>query len=293
MQQFLPSESTKQCRENSITQNKKLSGAVSCRLRLRWTERNLTRPLCHVMARESSAFNPNQTRPWNLARRNITAEHQGRFGLTDSLMDGFVSLISNKMQPHAKTRTNYSANLSLCHAIETLSQRSRTPHLRSPLWHVHRSLFLEGCIHNANNLAKRDPGQAPIKLDFRPSKCGKTKTCARHHNSRVCSSQMWVCLCVSRLLFLYSNCPLPLTASSQISILLFFFYPQIPFYPCFLVPFLPPPPSPFVGASHLSHDRMCFPDSPHYCRALSLFSERVPISLYNAPNPCTFCFGFT
>lgn len=54
-----------------------------------------------------------------------------------------------------------------------------------------------------------------------------------------------------------------------------FLCPQIPFIRI-------SPPFPFVV--HQGRSRMYFCDNPHYCRALSLFSERVPISLYNTLN---------
>lgn len=49
----------------------------------------------------------------------------------------------------------------------------------------------------------------------------------------------------------------------------------------------------FIRAAHLSYNRVYFCDNLHYCRGLSLFSERVPISLYNTPNPCTLWFWIT
>lgn len=78
-----------------------------------------------------------------------------------------------------------------------------------------------------------------------------------------------------------SNYSLPLTVPSQIS---FFFYVLKFLLSAFLLLFH----SLFIRAAQFSHSRMYFCDNPHYCRALSLFSERVPISLYNTLNLCTF-----
>lgn len=87
----------------------------------------------------------------------------------------------------------------------------------------------------------------------------------------------------------FSNYPPTPPSNTALSDLQSFFLSSNSFLSAFLILFH----SLFIGPVHLSYNRVYFCDNPHYCRGLSLFSERVPISLYNTPNPCTLWFWIT
>lgn len=105
----------------------------------------------------------------------------------------------------------------------------------------------------------------------------------------LCVMCFCVCVCVldcfvssfSLIILPLEQCPLRST--------FFFFVLTLIFYQCFA-----------SFSSRCSSGLCIFPynpvyfcDSPHYCRGLSLFSERVPISLYNTLNLCTLWFWIT
>lgn len=92
-----------------------------------------------------------------------------------------------------------------------------------------------------------------------------------------------VSILCSSVVFPKSNCPLPRTAPSLIS---------IPFFilksPLLSLPPFSPSPACSLALCIPPHSRMYFPDSSHYWRASSLFCERVPNSLRNTQEPLHF-----